>query len=384
MDLELPEELKLLKRTVATFVDRELIPIEMHAMDGPSLREDIRADLERKAKELGLWLLDVPAEYGGQGLSLLGMVVVWEEIARTIALPPRGPGIFGPDVRPVLFTLTPAQKEKYLFPVLRGEKTTAFAQSEPDAGSDPGSMRTTAVRDGDEYVINGVKRFITGAGDADFMQLMVATDRAKGSRGGISCFIVDMDTPGVKLGACYETMMGDKPWEIVLENVRVPASHRVGAEGEGMRYGQQWLNIGRLKHGAHALGVAERCLEMATSYAKQRSTFGRPLAERQAVQWMLADMFIELQAARLLVYKTAARLDQGEEAREESYVAKYYADEMAFKAADSCMQIHGGIALTTDLPIEKIWRQQRSFRITEGASEVMKMVIARHVLKSYG
>jgi acyl-CoA dehydrogenase len=268
--------------------------------------------------------------------------------------------------------------------LLRGEKKACFAQTEPDAGSDPGSMRTTAVRDGDHYLINGVKRFITGAGDADFMQLMVATDRAKGSRGGISCFIVDMDAPGVKLGACYETMMGDKPWEIVLENVRVPASHRVGAEGEGMRFGQQWLNIGRVKHGARALGVAERCIEMAASYAKQRSTFGRPLADRQAVQWMLADMFIELQAARLLVYQTATRLDQGEEAREQAYVAKYYADEMAFKAADQCMQIHGGIALTTDLPIEKMWRQQRSYRITEGASEVMKMVIARHVLKTYG
>jgi acyl-CoA dehydrogenase len=178
--------------------------------------------------------------------------------------------------------------------------------------------------------------------------------------------------------------MGDKPWEIVLDNVRVPASHRVGAEGEGMRFGQQWLNIGRVKHGARALGVAERCIEMAASYAKQRSTFGRPLADRQAVQWMLADMFIELQAARLLVYQTATRLDQGEEAREQAYVAKYYADEMAFKAADQCMQIHGGIALTTDLPIEKMWRQQRSYRITEGASEVMKMVIARHVLKAYG
>ena len=175
-----------------------------------------------------------------------------------------------------------------------------------------------------------------------------------------------------------------RPWEIVLENVRVPVSHRVGEEGDGMRFGQQWLNIGRVKHGARALGVAERCLEMATSYAKQRSTFGRPLSDRQAVQWMLADMFIELQAARLLVYKTATRLDQGEEAREDAYVAKYFADEMAFKTADHCMQIHGGIALTTDLPIEKMWRQQRSYRITEGASEVMKMVIARHVLETYG
>src|SRR5882672_8960391 len=268
-------------------------------------------------------MMEVPEDYGGPGLSLLARSIVTEELSRSIAVPARGEGITGPTVRGILYSLTGELKEKYLMPVLRGEKKACFAQTEPDAGSDPGGMRTTAVRDGHHYVINGVKRFITGAGHADFMQLMVATDRAKGSRGGISCFIVDMDTPGVKLGACYETMMGDKPWEIVLENVRVPASHRVGDEGEGMRFGQQWLNIGRVKHGARALGVAERCLEMAASYAKHRSTFGRLLAERQAVQWMLADMYIELQAARLLVYKAASRLDAGEDAREDCYVCKY-------------------------------------------------------------
>ena len=384
MDFELPEELRLLKATLRRFVDSELIPIERKSTDGEQIKPDYLKRFEDRAKELGIWQLDVPTEYGGGGMSVLARVVVWEELSRTVAIPARGDGITGPSARGILYSLEGEMKQKYLLPLLRGEKKACFAQIEPDAGSDPGSMRTTAVRDGDHYVINGVKRFITGAGEADFMQLMVATDRTKGSRGGISCFIVDMDAPGVKLGACYETMMGDEPWEIVLDNVRVPASHRVGTEGEGMRFGQQWLNIGRLKHGARALGVAERCLEMATSYAKQRSTFGRPLAERQAVQWMLADMFIELQAARLLVYKTATRLDRGEEAREDAYVAKYYADEMAFKTADACMQIHGGIALTTDLPIEKMWRQQRSFRITEGASEVMKMVIARHVLKTYG
>src|SRR5437667_8713878 len=254
-------------------------------------------------------------------MSILARAVVWEELSRTVAVPARGHGITVPSAGGILYSMQTEMKEKYLLPLLRGEKKACFAQTEPDAGSDPGSMRTTAVRDGEHYVINGVKRFITGAGEADFMQLMVATDRAKGSRGGISCFIVDMNAPGVKLGACYETMMGDKPWEIVLENVRVPASHRVGTEGEGMRFGQEWLNIGRLKHGARGLGVAERCLEMASPYAKQRSTFGRPLAERQAVQWMLADMFIELQAAGLLGYKTATRLDRGEEAREDAYVA---------------------------------------------------------------
>src|SRR5215470_14472157 len=337
MDFELPEELRLLKATLRRFVDSELIPIERKSTDGEQIKPEYLKRFEGRAKELGIWQLDVPTEYGGGGMSVLARVVVWEELSRTVAIPARGDGITGPSARGTLYSLEGEMKEKYLLPLLRGEKKACFAQTEPDAGSDPGSMRTTAVHDGDHYLINGVK----------------------GSRGGISCFIVDMDAPGVKLGACYETMMGDKPWEIVLDNVRVPASHRVGAEGEGMRFGQQWLNIGRVKHGARALGVAERCIEMAASYAKQRSTFGRPLAERQAVQWMLADMFIELQAARLLVYRTAARLDQGEEAREDAYVAKYYADEMAFKAADQCMQIHGGIALTTDLPIEKMWRPQR-------------------------
>ena len=153
MDFELPEELRLLQQTMRHFVDRELIPVEMHSMDGPNLKPDIRADLEAKAKKLGLWNLDVPVEYGGQGLNLLGMTVVWQEMARSIALPPRGPYVFGPDVKPILYTLNDKQKEKYLFPVLRGEKKTAFAQSEPDAGSDPGAMRTTAVRKGDTYVI---------------------------------------------------------------------------------------------------------------------------------------------------------------------------------------------------------------------------------------
>jgi acyl-CoA dehydrogenase len=386
MDFELPEELRIFKDSLRRFVDSELIPIERQTTtEGEKLKPEYYAQFSKRAKDLGFWMMDVPEEYGGPGLSTLAKTVVEQELSRTIALPARGAGgVTGPGVRAILFTLTGEMKEKYLIPALRGEKKACFAQTEPDAGSDPGGMRTVAVRDGDHYVINGVKRFITGAGDADFIQLMAATDRAKGSHGGISCFIVDMDTPGVKLGAQYSTMMGDRPWEIVLENVRVPASHRVGAEGEGFRHAQQWLGAGRVKHGARALGVTERCLQMATSYAKQRSTFGRPLADRQAVQWMLADMYIELQAARLLVYRAAVRLDNGEDARQDAYVCKYFADEMAFRAADMCMQIHGGIALTTDLPIEKFWRQQRSFRITEGASEVMKMVIARHVLKTYG
>ncbi|HEX2726024.1 MAG TPA: acyl-CoA dehydrogenase [Beijerinckiaceae bacterium] len=380
----LPEELRMFKTELRRFVDSEMIPVERQTTDGEDLKPEFRERFEARAKDLGIWMMDVPEQYGGPGLSVLARAVVWEELARTIALPSRGEGIVGPTVRAILYSLTGEMKEKYLLPVLRGEKRACFAQTEPDAGSDPGGMRTTAVRDGDTYVINGVKRFISGAHKADFMQLMAATDRSKGSRGGISCFLVDMDTPGVRLTTSYETMMGDRPWEIVLDNVRVPASHMVGEEGQGFGLAQKWLGTGRIKHGARALGVAERCLEMATAYAKQRVTFGRPLSDRQGIQFKLADMYIDLQAARLLVHKAATRLDAGDDAREDAYVCKYFADEMAFRAADMCMQIHGGIGLTTDLPIEKMWRQQRSYRITEGASEVMKMVIARHVLKTYG
>jgi acyl-CoA dehydrogenase len=385
MDFELPEELRIFKETLRRFVDSEMIPVERDATnDNETLKPEYYERFCKRAKDLGFWKMDIPEEYGGAGFSVLARSVVEAELSRSVALPARGyGGITGPSVRAILYALEGAMKEKYLLPALRGEKKACFAQTEPDAGSDPGGMRTTAVRDGDHYLINGVKRFISHAKDADFMQLMAATDRAKGSHGGISCFIVDMDTPGVKLTTQYRTMMGDEPWEIVLENVRVPVSHRVGAEGDGFRHAQEWLNAGRVRHGASALGVTERCLELATAYAKQRSTFGRPLSDRQSIQWMLADMYVELQAGRLLVYKAASRLDRGEEAREDAYVCKYYCDEMAFKAADMCMQIHGGIGLTTDLPIEKFWRQRRSFRITEGATEVMKMVIARHVLKAY-
>lgn len=381
MDFELPEELRLLKNTVRQFVDRELIPIEMDSMDGHTLRPQVRADLERKAKELGLWLLDVPTEHGGQGLSLLGLAVVWEELARTIALPPRGPGVFGPDIRPVLFTLNAEQKEKYLFPVLRGEKTTAFAQSEPDAGADPGSIRTTAVRQGEHYIINGYKRWITNAANADFFQLVAATDRAKGSRGGLSMFLVDADTPGVKIVGRTPTMMGDAPCEIAFDDVIVPVENLIGKEGEGMRQAQSWITAGRLYQACRGLGVAQRCIELMTSYAKQRVTFGAPLADRQAVQFMIADSFTEHYMTQLMVYQLAARTDAGAAARHESFMTKIVGTELGFRVADKCMQIHGGMGLALEMPISKMWRDARSFIITEGPVEVMRMVLAREVFK---
>jgi acyl-CoA dehydrogenase len=383
MDFDLPEELQMLKDTVRKFVDKELIPIEMHTIENMELKPDIRERLEKKTKDMGLWMFDVPEEYGGGGLGSLAQVLVWEELARTVALPSRGQGIFGPEVRPILYALNPDQKKRFMDPVLRGEKKLCFMQTEPDAGSDPASMKTRAVRQGDYYIINGTKRFITGAGEADIGQLMAVTDPAKGAHGGISCFMVDMKTPGLTLVTRYKTMMGEEPWHITFDDMKVPAENIVGKEGEGFKLAQKWLGIGRLKHGARALGVAERCIEMGASYSKQRITFGKPLSERQGITFKLADSYVELHAARLMVYQAAWKNDQKKDIRNEAYMAKLFADEMSFRVVDRVLQIHGGIGLTLDLPLAKWFVDQRSRMITEGASEVMRMVIAREVLKKY-
>jgi len=382
MDFSVPEELRAFQQMVRRFVDKELIPLENTEPRGllPATRERLRA----LTRDMGLWLLDVPESLGGQGLSMLGQSIFWEEFSRSVATLPRDFYIIGPVVGAVLVQLKGEQKERYLDPVLRGEKFPCFAQTEPDAGTDPAAMRTRAVRDGDHYVINGVKRFITDAEKADFAQVMAITDPVKGARGGVSCILVDMDTPGVKVTTQYKTMMGESPCEVVFQDARVPVKNLIGKEGDGFRLAQEWITRGRiLRHGARSCGVAERCLEMGASYAKQRVTFGAPLADRQSIQWMLADTYTELQAARHLVRHAAWKIDQGEDVRTESHIAKMYSVEMGFRAADRCLQIHGGIGLTTDFQVEKFWRDQRPYLITEGAAEVMRMTVARHVLKHY-
>ncbi len=384
LNFELPEEIRMLRETVRKFVDRELIPIERTARVNNKLKPEIRASLTEKAKVLGLNGYDIPREYGGLGMGLLAKVTVWAELGRSIALPSRGVDVFGPNVSPILYHLNSSQKEKYLLPTIRGELNWCLAQTEPDAGGDPGGMRTTAVRRDGCYVINGMKRFITGADEADFAQLIAATDRSKGSHGGISAFIVDMKSPGVRLLRSQELVVDDRPWEIAFENVEVSIENRIGEEGDGFRHAQHWLNVGRIRHGARSVGVIERCLELGSKYAKQRSTFGQSLAERQAVQWMLADSFIELHQLRLMVYDAAVKYDQGRDIRTEAYMAKIFGDTQSFHAADRCMEIHGGIGLATDLPIEKFWRDQRSMMITEGPIEILKMAIARHVLRTFG
>lgn len=385
MDFELPEELRMLRGTLRRFIDEEIIPHERDCWAGPELKPDYRARWEARARELGIWQIDVPEEYGGMGMGLLARAVVWEETGRTIAFPRRKAWIFGHDVSPILLQfLRDDQKEKYLWPVLRGEKQTAIAQTEPDAGGDAAAIRTSAVRDGGDYVINGMKRFITNGDKADFFQVTCVTDKEKGARGGISCILVDADTPGVEVLRRQETMMDDRPCEIGFTDVRVPAENIIGGEGDGFKIAQTWITFGRIRHGALALGVMERCLELGSEYARQRVTFGRPLAERQAIQWPLVDIYADLQTMRPLVHKTAARYDSGEDIRYDSYLCKYLGDRKGYEAADRCLQIFGGMGLTTDLPIEKLWRDMRSMMITEGPEEVLRMALARHVLNEYG
>ena len=383
MEFELSEHLRELQQRARAFVDKHLIPRENELSRTHRLSPQDRLELETAAKSLDLFNVNVPAELGGPGYGLLGRAVVWAEIGRTVALPPRNRGVMGPEISPILLRLNETQREQFLYPVLRGEKFACFAQSEPNAGGDPAAMTTTAVRDGLDYVVNGTKRFIGFVDETDFVQLFATTDPGKRAR-GVTAFMVPLDTPGIRIIRQMETMMRDRPFEIAFENVRVPVENRVGDEGQGFAYAQSWITEGRLlRHAARGIGVIERCLEMGTAYALSRETFGAPLADRQSIQWMLADMYLAHRQLRLMTLQTVARYDSGADVRNDSYMCKYFGDESSFMAADRCLQIHGGIGLTTDLPIWQFWRDQRSFTITEGPTEILKMTIAKHVLKEY-
>lgn len=380
----LPEELLTFRSSIRRFVERELMPLEPQLGPNGLLDEPLARELQERARSVGFWLMDVPEELGGQGLSLLPLAVFWEEVGRTtVASMARDHGIFGPMIGPILLGLNEEQRQKYLYPVIEGTKRYCFAQTEPDAGSDPSAMRTRAVRTDNGYRITGVKRFITRAGRADFAIVMAVTDPEKGARGGISCFIVDMDTAGVELGGPERTVTGDQPWEIVFNDVEVPAENLVGAEGQGFALAQHYINHGRIRQGAHACGAAERCLALTVNYAMQRKTFGEYLAQRQGVQWMIADAFTEVYATRLMVYDAARKVDAGVDARLETFMIKTFGVEMGFRVVDKCLQLHGGLGLTQETPIERFWRDLRSYRITEGPTEVLRTTLARNILKHY-
>ncbi|ODU62884.1 MAG: hypothetical protein ABT00_23480 [Bordetella sp. SCN 68-11] len=365
MDFELEPELRMLRDAVRRFVERELLPLEGRYANEHDIPDDVRQRLQDKAKDLGFWTFDLPEEVGGGGIGVVGMCVVFEELARCNVPSFRAPTVLTPYLGPVLFHGSREQKEAYLLPVARGEKRTCFALTEPGAGSDPSGMRTTAAADGDHFVINGAKIFITGADKADFAQVFARTIK-DGKELGISCFLVDRDTPGMRLGQSFELMSPDRPWELLFDNVRVPADRMVGAAGQGWDLAREFLDMGRLIH-------------------NERSTFGQPLAKRQAIQWMIADSMVELHAARSMVLHAAWRADRGLDYHLEASAVKLYADEMLIRVVDRAIQIHGGLGLSRELPLELMYRDARSRTITEGSSEMQRMIIASGALSGrYG
>jgi acyl-CoA dehydrogenase len=379
MHFEIPEELRMLRDSARRFVVQELLPLEPLYANEPDIPDEVRARLQTKARELGFWAFDLPVDVGGGGVGYLGMCLVFEELARCNVPSFRAPTVFTPYLGSVLFSCTPEQQQKYLHPVISGEKRTCFALTEANGGSDPSQMRTTAVREGDHYRINGSKIFITGADKADFVQLFARTG-VNPDGAEVSCFLVDRGTPGMRLGQNFELMSPDRPWEIVFEDVLVPAAQMVGVPGQGWELARSFLDVGRLIHGPKAIGRAERSLELAIDYARQRKTFGEPLANRQAIQWMIADSSVELHAARLMTYHAAWKADQRMNFHVEASQVKLYADDMYLRVVDRAIQIHGGMGLSRELPLELMFRDARSRTITEGSSEMQRTIIAREML----
>mgnify|MGYP001278174602 CR=1 FL=1 len=376
---ELPDELKMLRRTVADFVRKEILPEEAKLdPEAYKLPDDVLERVQRKAKEAGLWCVQTPEEYGGAGLSLLGQCVVAEEAAkcRMGAYVPAG-AAFGWDPPNIIFKGTDEQIERYANPDVIGEKTFV-AISEPSGGADPArAIQTTARREGDHYILNGQKTWITGADQARWGVVFARTGGP--GRRGISCFIVESDWEGIEMQP-IPVIRPLYPNEVFFKDVRVPAENLLGEEGRGFELAEDWLVHGRVPYAAGTIGVAEAALEMATEYAKERVTFGKPLAQRQAIQWMLADSLIELNAARLLTYQAAWKADLGQDYKVEASIAKVYATETAGRVVDRCIQILGGMGVAKELPLERWYRELRIKRIGEGPSEVHRLVVARSML----
>ncbi|RKQ35722.1 acyl-CoA dehydrogenase family protein [Oceanobacillus halophilus] len=384
MDFRLPEEIQMLRSTIRKFVEKECRPLEQQLCntnpDWVELPEEEHKRISDKLKDNGLWALTTPTELGGGGVGPLGMAVAQEEKSKTtIGTAHHSP--FGGEPPGILYNAKDVQVDKYLLPVIRGEKRSAMANTEPGAGSDAAAIQTTATKEGDNWVINGTKLFSTLADRADFLFVTAVTDKEKRGRGGITMFLVDANTDGFKVNRKVPVIRPQYSTELIFDNVIVPNSQVLGEIGEGFQLFKEWAAYGRIKMAATCLGMAQRALDMSIRYAKQRETFGKALSTRQAVQWMLVDSAVDIKTARLLTYETAWKLERGEDVIEEASMCKLHATEMAFKVLDRSIQIHGGMGLTKELPLERWFRDIRVMRIVEGATEIQKFIIARKMLR---
>jgi butyryl-CoA dehydrogenase len=378
-DLTLSEEQELVQRAAREFATEKILP---RAAD---IDEEGRIpdELLREMGALGFMGTYVPERYGGSELDIVSNVLVIEEINRACA----STGValcthISLAVDPILRHGTDAQKEKYLPKMARGEWIGCFALSEPAAGSDAAAMRTTAKRDGDTWILNGTKNFITNGSRAEVAIVFAQTDAAQKHK-GIAAFIVEKDTPGFTVGKLERKLgiRGSDTAQLVFENCRVPAANLLGEVGQGFKIALSTLDGGRISIAAQAVGIARACLEDSLAYAKQREAFGKKVADFQAIQWMLADMATEIDAARLLTWRAAALKDAGEEHVLAAAQAKLFASDVAVKASRDCVQIFGGYGYLKDFPAERHYRDAKITEIYEGTSEIMKLVIAEEILK---
>jgi butyryl-CoA dehydrogenase len=378
---ELSEEAQSVREMVRDFAESEVRPIAAQIDES----HEFPAENVKKMAELGLLGMFVPEEYGGAGMTYLSYVVAIEELSRACA----SHGVIASVNNslvcyPLMSYASHEQKKKWLEPLAKGEKLGAYCLTEPNAGSNAANQQTTAVLDGDHWVLNGSKIFITNAGPADVLITYAATDRALGPK-GISAFIVDADTPGVRKGK-KEGKLGihaSDTREIYYENARVPKGNLFGEVNKGYTIALATLGGGRIGIAAQALGIAQASVEAAVKYANEREQFDKKIGEFDAIRHMLADSFVELETARLLVYQAAWLRDQGRPNTKEASLAKWHASEAATKCANLAIQVHGGYGYMSEYHVERYWRDARICEIYEGTTEVQKMVVAAQVLKEH-
>ena len=382
MNFELNEEQRMLIDTAKRFVEEELYPYEAEVEKTDEVRPDLHRQIIDRSLACGLYAANMPEELGGGGLDCLSMCLLDRELGRasmalqyTVSRPSN-----------ILQACVGEQREKYLYPCIRGEKIDCLAMTEPDAGSDVRSMSCRAERDGDDFIINGTKHFISHADVADFVILFAATgvtETARGPRKKITSFLVDMGTPGFTCRKGYDSVSHRGYHNCILEfdNCRVPASQVLGVVDQGFEVANDWLGNTRLQVAAICLGRCDRAFELAAEYAAQRKQFNQTIGSFQGVSFKLADMELKRRAAELLVYDAACKANDNRMSDMDAALAKLASTEALAYIADEALQIHGGMGLMTDLPLERIWRDSRVERIWEGTSEIQRLIISRSILR---
>ncbi|PWW26975.1 acyl-CoA dehydrogenase [Cytobacillus oceanisediminis] len=376
----LPQEIEQMKQMVKSFVEREVEPFAQQIED----EDRIPQHLIEQAKELGLFGMSIPEEYGGIGLNAVGKAVVLEQLGRThngfVSLISAHTGIGSTGL---VKLASEYLKQKYLPDMAAGRKIAAFALSEPGAGSDATNLATRAEKKGSNWIINGTKHFITNAPVADVFTVFALTDKEKGAKGGITAFLVEKNFPGFTIGKQDKKMglRGSYTAQLIFEDCVVPEENVIGQVGMGYISALKILGEGRVGLAARSVGSCDKLIELSSSYAKERIQFGKPIADNQAIQWMLADMATETEAARALTLRAAMMIDEGKKVIKEASMAKLFASEVFNKVADKAVQIHGGMGYVSDYPVERFYRDARITKIYEGTNEIQRLIIARRILE---